>query len=97
MKLRDLLRRKSWDAFTKARHGGRRDLHFFSYLGRAYACASLYVSQNFVNGFHSVVLAAVDKVDNMHLHTRLTGEAEGSKKPIDKVNMLATIKIIAAR
>lgn len=96
MEQRDLFGRKGRDALAEARHGGFGNAKLLANHRGVYS-KPLQVSQNFVNGFHSVVLAAVDKVDNMHLHTRLTGEAEGSKKPIDKVNLLATIKIIAAR
>lgn len=96
MELRDLLGRKGRDALAEARHGGFGNAKLLANHRGVYSKA-LQVSQNFVNGFHSVVLASVDKVDNTHLRTRLTEEAEGSKKPIDKVNLLATIKIMAAR
>lgn len=96
MEQRDLFGRKGRDALAEARHGGLGNAKLLANHRGVYPKA-LQVSQNFVNGFHGVDLAAVDKVDNTRLRTRLTGRAEGRKKPIDKVNLLATIKIIAAR
>lgn len=92
MEQRDLFGRKGRDAFTEARHGGFGHAKLLA-NHRGVNANPFQVSQDFVNGFHGVVLSAVDKVDNTHLRTRLTGRAEGSKKPIDKVNLLATIKI----
>lgn len=96
MELRNLFGRKGRDAFTEARHGGFGHAKLLA-NHRGVNANPFQVSQDFVNRLHGVVLSAVDKVDNSQFHIRLMGGQKSTQNPIDKVNLLATIKIMAAR